>query len=295
MSLDPDNANEDGPFSARLLVEMDALTASERRVARAILADYPMAAIDSVASLAQKAGVSPPSVVRFASKFGFSGWPEFQAMLRDEVSKRLASPLSLYGQMNKVSRDLNEGHAGEVFIDSLASTFDRLKDSVINDAVGMLIDPKAHIYVVGGRFSSALGVYFATHLQMLRAGITSVSELPIQRTNALLEMKRHDVLVALDFRRYQRDTIDLGRAAAENGVRVILITDTWLSPLVSDSRLVMSIDTTSPSPFDSFVSALGVLELLISRLAESIGEESLERMRAHDALNQSLMMEEHQS
>lgn len=292
MALDALGAVDEEPFSARLLEEMDALTASERQVARAILADYPMAALDSVASLAHKAGVSPPTVVRFATKFGFSGWPEFQSVLRVEVSKRLASPLSLYHQMKTVPHSNTDNHAGEIFLDALASTFSRLKESVMDDAVEMLNDPKARVYVIGGRFSSALGVYFATHLQMLRTGVTSVSELPIRRTNALLEMNRNDVLVALDFRRYQRDTIDFGRAAAERGVRIILVTDPWLSPLVGDARLVLGVETTSPSPFDSFVSALGVLELLIHRLAESIGSESLERMSAHDALSQSLMLGE---
>lgn len=292
MALDAIGSPDLEPFSARLLGMMDALTSSERQVARTILADYPMAALDSVASLASKAGVSPPTVLRFATKVGFSGWPEFQSVLREEVSKRLASPLSLYDQMKAVPRHDDDDHAANVFLDALATTFSRLKESVIDDAVEMLTDPKARVYVIGGRFSSALGGYFATHLQMLRSGVTSVSELPIHRTNALLEMSRNDVLVAVDFRRYQRDTIDFGRAAAERGVRLILVTDPWLSPLVSDARLVLGAETTSPSPFDSFVSAIGVLEYLIYRMAESIGPESLERMRAHDSLNHSLMLGE---
>lgn len=292
MASDTTGHSLDEPFSSRLLAEMGTLTTSERRVARAILADYPMAAMDSVASLAQKAGVSPPTVVRFATKFGFAGWPDFQTVLRHEVSKRLASPISLYDQMQARPEDRSDELAGEVFIESLTTTFARLDRTVVDEAVSMLMDPKARVYVIGGRFSSAMGGYFATHLQMLRAGVTPVSELPIHRANALLEMKRNDVLVAMDFRRYQRDTIDFGRAAVEQGARLILLTDPWLSPLVSDARLVLTVETTSPSPFDSFVPALGVLELLIHRLGESIGADSLARMRSHDALNQSLMLSE---
>ena len=292
MSADPAGGEHDEPFSVRLLADMGTLTASERRVARTILADYPMAALDSVASLALKAGVSPPTVVRFATKFGFAGWPDFQTILRQEVSKRLASPVSLYDQMQAHPRPGYDQHAGEIFISTMTSTFARLDDAVLDAAVDMLMDTKSRVYVIGGRFSSAMGGYFATHLQMLRTGVTPVSELPIHRTNALLEMKRNDVLVAMDFRRYQRDTIDFGRAAAERGARIILLTDPWLSPLVSDARLVLSVETTSPSPFDSFVSALAVLELLIHRLGESIGADSVDRMRAHDSLNQSLMLSE---
>jgi DNA-binding MurR/RpiR family transcriptional regulator len=156
--------------------------------------------------------------------------------------------------------------------------------------VRALTDPKSRIHVIGGRFSTALAVYFATHLQLLRPHVSAVSEIPIHRSNALLDMGRNDIVVALDFRRYQRDTIEFGTAAAQMGARIILFTDPWLSPLVNSAKTVITVETTSPSPFDSFVSAMGVLELLIHRISESVGDDSLERMKALDELNQDLMV-----
>ncbi len=278
------------PFSAQLLAQMDAFTSSERNVARVILADYPMAALDSVASLAAKAEVSSPTVLRLVAKLGFSGWPQFQVALRDEVAQRLASPLALYDRMRNVAKIREAEYAETVFTRALETSFDRLKPEVLDAAVEMLTDPKARIHVVGGRFSSALGVYFATHLQMLRSQVAAISEIPMYRSNAILDMGRNDVVVALDFRRYQRDTIEFGQAAADRGARIILLTDPWLSPLVNCAKLVVTVETTSPSPFDSFVSVMGVLELLIHRIAESAGEDSLSRMGALDALNQERMM-----
>lgn len=293
VAADPSWTSE--PFSARLLAQMDTLTASERRVARAILADYPLAGLDSVAALATKAGVSAPTVLRLANKFGFSGWPQFQAVLREEVSQRLASPLSMYEQVRLVPRPGDGLDGGAVFVDALSTSLARLKPEVLESAVHMLIDPRARIHVVGGRFSSALGTYFATHLQLMRPHVSAVSEIPLHRSNEVLDLGRNDVVVALDFRRYQRDTIDFGHAAAARGARVILITDPWLSPLVSSARLVLTVETTSPSPFDSFVSATAVLELLIHQIAKSMGAESLERMRAHDVLNQEFMVGQEES
>jgi DNA-binding MurR/RpiR family transcriptional regulator len=266
------------------------LTASERSVARVILADYPMAALDSVASLATKAEVSSPTVLRLVTKLGFGGWPQFQVALREEVSQRLASPLSMYDQMRNVAKIREAEYAEMVFVRALETSFARLKPEVVDAAAEMLTDPKARIHVVGGRFSTALGVYFATHLQMLRSHVHAVSEIPMHRSNAILDMGRNDVVVALDFRRYQRDTIEFGQAVAERGARVILLTDPWLSPLVNSAKLVITVETTSPSPFDSFVSVMGVLELLIHRIAESAGEDSLARMGTLDHLNQESMM-----
>ncbi|MDA3022280.1 MAG: MurR/RpiR family transcriptional regulator [Actinomycetota bacterium] len=288
VAADPSWPSE--PFSTRLLEQMDTLTASEKRVARAILADYPLAGLDSVTSLSSKAGVSAPTVLRLATKFGFSGWPQFQAELREEVSQRLASPLSMYSQVRSAPKPSAGVRGGSVLLDALEGTLERLKPEVLNSAVEMLIDPRARVYVIGGRFSSALAVYLATHLQMVRPQVTSVSEIPSLRSNVILDLGRKDVVVAFDFRRYQRDTIEFGSAAAERGARVILFTDPWLSPLVSSARLVLTVKTASPSAFDSFVPALAVLELLLHRIAESMGQKSLDRMRAHDDLNRAFML-----
>ncbi len=290
MSVEHATADHPQPLSAQLLERMDALTASERSVARVILTDYPMSGLDSIASLASKSSVSPPTVLRLVAKLGFAGWPQFQAALREEVAQRLASPLAMYDQRRGATPLHDADYAEGIFMRALETSFARLKGDVVDEAVRALTDPKSRIHVIGGRFSTALAVYFATHLQLLRPHVSAVSEIPIHRSNALLDMGRNDIVVALDFRRYQRDTIEFGTAAAQMGARIILFTDPWLSPLVNRAKTVITVETTSPSPFDSFVSAMGVLELLIHRISESVGDDSLERMKALDELNQDLMV-----
>ena len=290
MSVEHATADHPQPLSAQLLERMDALTASERSVARVILTDYPMSGLDSIASLASKSSVSPPTVLRLVAKLGFAGWPQFQAALREEGAQRLASPLAMYDQRRGATPLHDADYAEGIFIRALETSFARLKGDVVDEAVRALTDPKSRIHVIGGRFSTALAVYFATHLQLLRPHVSAVSEIPIHRSNALLDMGRNDIVVALDFRRYQRDTIEFGTAAAQMGARIILFTDPWLSPLVNSAKTVITVETTSPSPFDSFVSAMGVLELLIHRISESVGDDSLERMKALDELNQDLMV-----
>src|SRR5947209_18734870 len=75
---------------------LDSLSPAERRQARALLASYPIAGLESVARCAERAGVSPPTVTRFITKLGFHGYPEFQESLRLEVQARLSSPLARY-------------------------------------------------------------------------------------------------------------------------------------------------------------------------------------------------------
>src|ERR1700716_4757264 len=75
---------------------LDSLSPAERKLARVLLASYPIAGLESVARFAERARVSPPTVTRFITKLGFRGYPEFQETLRTEVQARLSSPISRY-------------------------------------------------------------------------------------------------------------------------------------------------------------------------------------------------------
>ncbi len=80
----------------RVTQRLDSLSRAERKLARVLLASYPIAGLESVARFAERAGVSPPTVTRFITKLGFRGYPEFQETIRHEVQARLSSPLARY-------------------------------------------------------------------------------------------------------------------------------------------------------------------------------------------------------
>jgi DNA-binding MurR/RpiR family transcriptional regulator len=63
-------------------LRIGTLSPAERRLARVLLASYPIAGLESVARFAERAGVSPPTVTRFITKLGFRGYPEFQEVIR---------------------------------------------------------------------------------------------------------------------------------------------------------------------------------------------------------------------
>src|SRR2546422_10537654 len=118
---------------------LDSLSPAERRLARVLLASYPIAGLESVARFAERAGVSPPTVSRFISKLGFRGYPEFQESLRHEGQARLSSPLSRYRDEPKHDSAVN--HALDVSTHNLKRTLDRPSDRGV-DAAG---DRRSHV------------------------------------------------------------------------------------------------------------------------------------------------------
>src|SRR5258708_39485373 len=82
----------------RLRLRLGGLTQGERKVARALMAEYPVGGLEPVARLAAAAGVSPPTVVRLVAKLEFDGYAEFQQSLKSEGSARLSSPLEMHAE-----------------------------------------------------------------------------------------------------------------------------------------------------------------------------------------------------
>ena len=267
---------------------LDSLSPAERRLARVLLASYPIAGLESVARFAERAGVSPPTVTRFITKLGFRGYPEFQETLRHEVQARLSSPLARYRDEPKQDSAMAEALERSAY--NLRATRDLLSDRDVKEAVQLLADIRRRVMVLGGRVSAPLARYLAAQLHLLRPGVGLVDSERSAPAQQLIDMRKTDVLVVFDYRRYQPDTIDSARVAAARGCDVILFTDPWLSPASAFSRQVLVTSVETVGAFDSLVGAMAVVEAVIAAVLRQLGPraearmQSLERLRAGDVL-----------
>jgi DNA-binding MurR/RpiR family transcriptional regulator len=270
---------------------LNSLSPAERKLARVLLASYPIAGLESVARFAERASVSPPTVTRFITKLGFSGYPEFQETLRHEVQARLSSPLTRYRD-DQPQRGTESvlSDALDVAADNLKATVDVLSHRDVNEAVEIIGDVRRRVMVLGGRVSAPLARYLAAQLHLLRPGIGLVDSERSAPAQQLIDMRRGDVLIVFDYRRYQSDTIESARVAAAQGCNVILFTDPWLSPASGFARQVIVTSVDMVGPFDSLVGAMAVVEGVVAAVLSRLGPraqsrmQSLERLRAGDVL-----------
>jgi len=268
-----------------------SLSPAERKLARVLLASFPIAGLESVARFAERAGVSPLTVTRFITKLGFKGYPEFQEVIRHEVQERLSSPLARYrdeppgrGTDSVLSESL------EVSRHAVKATLDLLSHRDVEETVDLLADVRRRVMVLGGRVSGQLARYMAGQLHLLRPGVGIVDSDRGAPAQQLIDLRKGDLLVVFDYRRYQSDTIESARVASAQGCNVILFTDPWLSPASASARqvLVTSVDTVGP--FDSLVGATAVVEAVVAAVLNRLGPkaqtrmQSLDRLRAGDVL-----------
>jgi DNA-binding MurR/RpiR family transcriptional regulator len=285
--MDRDVTNDTGARVGELVRQrQSSLSPAERKLARVLLASYPIAGLESVARFAERAGVSAPTVTRFITKLGFRGYPEFQEVLRQEVQARLSSPLARYHDPEAArGTDSLVSDALERSRHNLQATLALLSHHDVEEVVELLADIRRRVMVLGGRLSGPLARYLAFQLHLMRPGIALIDSERGAAAQQLIDLKKGDVLVVFDYRRYQADTIESARVAASLGVNVVLFTDPWLSPASGSARQVVVTSVETAGPFDSLVGATAVLEAVIAAVLVRLGQRAQSRMQSLEQLS----------
>lgn len=104
----------------------------------------------------------------------------------------------------------------------------------------------------------------------------------------LLDVRRGDVLIAFDVRRYQRDVAEFARGARRQGANIVLVTDIWRSPISAEASVVIPCPVGIPSAFDSAVAGLAAVELIVAGVVERLGERARGRIETLEDLRKSI-------
>jgi len=238
---------------------------AERKVARVLLADYPAAGFETVARLALRAGVSGPTVVRFATRLGFQGFPDFQRGLRTETTAAGQSPTARDAALLASVDDATQ---------AMVRTVAGLPPYDVREAVELLADRRRQIYVVGG---SLLAGYLHQLLATVRPGVHVVGAPPVA---TIADLTSRDVLVVFDLPPYEPVVTALARYAAKQHAKVVLFTAAGLSPAAAHAEVVLPSEA-SPR---ALTPAVALVEAIAGRVLERLGLEGAHRMEQAEAL-----------
>lgn len=261
------------------------LTASERKLANAILADYPFTGLQQIQELAARTGVSAPSITRFVSKVGFAGYHDFQRQLIAELKESRSSPLDLMSEEGAA-------HSGDFLADyaqRLASLLTNLEATIspgqFKAVCRLLADPSRNIFVLGGRISDSIARFLSTHLQQIRPKVFHLAQHSELWPEDILRMRRQDVLVLFDVRRYQPDLAQLAALVRERRkTSIVLITDKWMSPIARDGDVVVSLPIDAGTAWDTAICLLAFVEALIVKVSETDWPAAKARIEEWDAV-----------
>ncbi|MBT2510406.1 MurR/RpiR family transcriptional regulator [Streptomyces sp. ISL-98] len=256
------------------------LSPAQRRIAQYMVDHLTEAAFLSITDLADRVGVSQPSVTRFASSLGFSGFPALREALQPIALSSVAGPPDTREEIRR-----NELQAAiDAEIENLESLRRTLADpnQVLN--LGRELARSIPLTVLGLRISVSLAEYFAYAARRIHPDVRVVTRGGSVAYDALLQSREAGGtwVVAFAMPRHANETLAAMQAARSTGLRVALITDLTLGALVDEADVTLTAGTGSRLVFDSY-SAPGVLSAaVLQAMADADPERTQVRLEGYE-------------
>jgi len=252
-----------------ITIEKNMLTYSkgQKKIAKYILEQFDKAAFMTASKLGNTVGISESTVVRFAMKLGYIGYPELQDALQSLIRNRLTSVQRIEVTTNRLG---NSDVLSSVLISDIEKiriTLDNIDRIEFEAIINSIINAKK-IYILGVRSSSALASFLGFYFNLLFDNVrlihtTSVSEIFEQ----ILRVNEDDVVIGISFPRYSKRTITALQYAKKSKSTVIAITDSISAPVAQYATHILTAKSDMISFVDSLVAPLSVINALIVALA----------------------------
>lgn len=287
------------------------LSKGQKLLANYMTKHYEKAVFLTAAKLGKIVGVSESTVVRFANELGYDGYPKLQRALEELVKNKLTS----IQRMEVTSDRIDQQHILKSVLQSDAEkiryTLEEIDEKTFDEAVQMILSARK-IYILGVRSCAALASFLGFYFNLIFDNVklihtNSVSEMFEQ----IYRMESEDVVIGISFPRYSKRTLKAMEFARSRDAKVITITDSPLSPMITYSDCSLLARSDMASVVDSLVAPLSLINALIVALCmrkqvevvntlknlESIWEEyqvydNNEDMNLNYNLNRQLMTEE---
>ncbi len=239
-----------------------------------------MAGLVSITRLSEASDVSTPTVMRMLRRIGYNSFVSFQKKLKEEVSRTLSDPIAKHGQWAAgAPKEHILNQAAESVVSNLRDTMNQISFKTFNQVVKVLADQDRALYLVGGRITHAFSDYFCTHLEVIRRDVYKLPLSVSLWSHHLLDMRKNDVLIIFDVRRYEADLLSMSELATGKGISVVLFTDQWLSPIAEQATYTFPVRVEAPSGWDSGVATLFLIEALITAVENKLWPEASKRMQ----------------
>ncbi|MER8521442.1 MurR/RpiR family transcriptional regulator [Mesorhizobium sp. M0644] len=273
---------EKGPL-AELLVERFETMPPQLRVAARFVLDHPKdVALMSMREQAHQAGVSHSTMMRLARWIGLEGYEDMRSLYARALRETIAGEPARQG----IGQHGDPGYStAGVVADTLAAQISSLGEygnAMQFIAAAGLLARSRDLFAVGSRAAYPVASHFV-HIMSLLAGtdckVTLVGEMAGPGLDALQHAGRGAVLLAVGLSPYERTTIDVARQSARQGIGVVAITDSSVSPLTQIARETIVVTSNSQSFFRSMAPAFAAVEILAALAAAQSETNAAERVK----------------
>src|SRR6478752_5914895 len=224
----------------KLKDNISQLTETQRRVADYILKNPVDVAFLTVDQLALTVKTSTTTIMRLTFSLGYSGYAESQ-------------------------------------FNNIQSTVEMISTESLNKALEMIVSAD-RIFCTSVRSGLPVAQHLSFGLNRLLGNCELIVSDLSDWVDKGITLTSKDLVIATSFPRYARRTVEFVTAAKSNDAKVISITDSYSSPLVKYSDLVLPCSSSSIAFHNSPISSLLVADYLVSAIAINYPEKTKDRL-----------------
>ncbi len=270
-------SGSDSP-AARLqtLFEGHRLTPTQRRIAHSMVRRAAEVPFLSSVELAEVAGVSQPSVTRFAVALGFDGYPALRRHLREVVPSAEPAP------RDTGHNEYQQAVAAE--IENLRHLAEALADPAPVQEAGRTLAASRPLPVLGLRAAAAQAhgfAYFAAKVhpdvRLLNEGGTMLHD----RIDAAVRAGA-SALLCFALPRHPREVLDALVHARAAGLTVVTVADSAFAPVAKASDLLLPAAVGTGLAFDTACAPMLLGRVLLEAMCDDLPQAQA-RLEEFDA------------
>ena len=250
------------------------LSPTQRRVAQSFMDTMPDAAFLSTSEAALRAGVSQPTVTRFASTLGFATYGEFRTALRTVILGGGEPDTTGPAATDPVT----EAEA------NLAALRGTLGSPAMAAAVATLADARV-LGIIGIRASTALATYLDFFARRIVDDVRLVTDADTA-IDSLTQMHHAGgaAVIVVAMPRYPASTVRALRHARDLGIPTLLLVDTPFVDFANDADHVLVAPVGTGMVFDSHAAPVVLAMALLDGIAGAHPRRTQDRLEAHEGL-----------
>ncbi len=225
----------------------DGMSRAYQRISEYLTQNPNEVAVQSVNALAARCGIHASSFVRFAQSLGYAGFKDLQVLFQRRLSTAApgfeARRKALEGEL-KLRQDRSElGFLRDLVVRDIASLQDLLDriDAGELSRASQLIEAADTVYLAGQLRSEPVASLMRYILTMLGKRCVLLDASGGLATHIARTMTSSDLLIAVSFRFYATEVVNIAEDCAQAGVPIIAISDSTLSPLMKSASILFAV------------------------------------------------------
>jgi DNA-binding MurR/RpiR family transcriptional regulator len=225
----------------------DDMSKSYQKIAVYLTQNPNDVAVFSVHAIAERCGVHASNVVRFAQALGYDGFKALQSLFQKRLTTAApgfeARIKALESELGARKGHTERGFLHDLVVRDIASLQELLvgiSEAELKKAVSLLEKAEV-IYLIGQLRSSPVADLMRYILTMLGKRCVLLDPSGGLATHMAKAIRKTDVMIAVSFRFYATEVVNIVDEAAARKIPIVAISDSTLSPLAKAATVLFAV------------------------------------------------------